>query len=308
MAPLPTVPDYSGAQLKVIRSQNPDLTPAEFDTMIEIARAAGLNLFRRQLSAIVFSKKNADRRRVAYVVGIDGYRGMADRTGTYMPHEDPTEWVIDPTIDDQMNPAKLVSATVKVKKFGHGAWHTFSATAHWSEFAPIEDEWGEDETGRRRKTGKKKLADNWAKMPRLMLAKVAEAQALRRGWPDTMAGVYAEDEMERERVLDLTATEVLDEYRETERLAKIGGPNAVMMDWMDGQPLERVPLGKIADQLMAWIGMPDRSASEIEVLRDRNRHSFQEFWARSPGDALAVKTAIEERIAALRNAETTAAE
>lgn len=303
MAQVPAVPDFTGAQLKVIKSANPDLGPAEFDTLIEIARSSGLNLFRRQLSAIVFSKNNPKKRRVAFVIGIDGYRGMADRTGTYMPHEDPIEWLTDASINDPTNPAKLVSATVKVKKFGHGAWHTFSATAHWSEFAPVEDEWSEDETGKRRPTGKKKIADNWARMPKLMLAKVAEAQALRRGWPDTMAGIYTEDELEREKVLDLTATEIVEAQAAEDRLKRIGGANALTIDWLDGASFARVPLGEFADKVLEWAGSSGRSAGEIAVLMDRNRHAFQEFWARSAGDALELKKALEERAELLRQAE-----
>lgn len=303
MAQVPAVPDFTSAQLKVIKSANPDLGPAEFDTLIEIARASGLNLFRRQLSAIVFSKNNPKKRRVAFVIGIDGYRGMADRTGTYMPHEDPIEWLTDASINDPTNPAKLVSAIVKVKKFGHGAWHTFSATAHWSEFAPIDEEWGEDETGKRRPTGKRKLADNWARMPKLMLAKVAEAQALRRGWPDTMAGIYTEDELERERVLDLTATEIVEAQAAEDRLKRIGGANALTIDWLDGAAFARVPLGEFADKVLAWAGSTGRSAGEVAVLMDRNRHAFQEFWAKSAGDALELKKALEERAELLRQAE-----
>lgn len=300
---LPAVPDFTPAQIKVIRNANPDLTPPELDVLIEIARSAGLNLFRRQLSAIVFSKHNAKKRRVAYVIGIDGYRAMADRTGTYAPHEDPIEWLTDDRIDDPTNPAKLVSATVKVKKFVQGTWHTFSATAHWSEFAPVEEEWAEGDDGQRRRTGKKKLADNWSRMGRLMLAKVAEAQALRRGWPDTLAGIYTEEEIEREKVLDLTASEIVAEQDAAERLRRIGAGNAITVDWLDGGSLVNVPLGEFADRVMAWIGNTDRTASEIAVLLDRNRHGFQEFWARSPGDALGLKKEIEARKAALAKAE-----
>ena len=172
--------DYSPAQIRIIKSANPDLTPDEFNVLVELARATGLNLFRRQLSAIVFSKNNPGKRKVAFVIGIDGYRAMADRTGTYMPSETAPEF--ESCTVSETNPGGIASVTVRVKKFAHGAWHPFSATAHWAEFAPIEQEWGEDEHGKRRPTGKKKVADNWAKMPRIMLAKVATAQALRAGW------------------------------------------------------------------------------------------------------------------------------
>lgn len=288
------IPQMSGAQINLVRQQNPDLTNIEFDALIEIARSTGLNIFRRQISAIVFGAKAKDpsRRRVAFVIGIDGYRAMADRTGTYMPSEKPALFAYDDARKDPaINPRGIVSCTVYVKKYAHNAWHEFQATAHWDEFAPVESEWGEGDDGKRRPTGKKKLSENWLRMGHVMLAKVAEAQALRRGWPDTMAGVYTEDEIERERVLDLTASEVVEELRETQRLEKIGGADAIMIDWLDGKPLDRVPLGRFADQVAAWYEKAE--GSEIAVFNERNVHGLREFWAKRPADALELKKIAE---------------
>lgn len=283
--------DYSGAQLKIIRANNPDLEPAEFDTLVELAKATNLSLFRRQLSAIVFSKSNKAKRRVAFVIGIDGYRAMADRTGSYCPSSQKPEWETCPP--DPLNPAGLISCTVYVKKFAHGQWHEYSATAHWSEFAPVEQEWAEAEDGKRKPTGKKKLADNWAKMPRVMLSKVAEAQALRRGWPDTLAGIYTEEEVEREKTLDLTATEIVEEVQKEERQRRVGGANSLTIDWLDGSALALVPEGQFADKVVGWARIKDRSSLEIRTFRDRNKHALRQFWAAHEGDALALKTELD---------------
>ena len=291
------VHDYSPAQLKIIRANNPDLEPAEFDTLIELARATALSLFRRQLSAIVFSKRSKDKRRVAFVIGIDGYRAMADRTGTYCPSSQKPEWeTCEPT---ELNPAGIISCTVYVKKFVHGQWHEYSATAHWSEFAAIEDIWVDSEGGGRRPSGKKKLADNWAKMPRVMLAKVAESQALRRGWPDTLGGIYTEEEVERERVIDLTATEVVAQHETEERVRRVGAANSLTIDWLDGSPLAQVPEGRIADEALAWARLKDRSASEIKVWLDRNQHALKGYWAKHKGDALELRKALDTITASL---------
>lgn len=300
IARIATAPaDYTGQQLKIIRANNPDLEPAEFDSLVEIARATGLSLFRRQLSAIVFGKnaKDKSKRRVAFVIGIDGYRAMADRTGTYCPSSQKPDW--ETCKPDKLNPAGLVSCTYYVKKFAHGQWHEYSATAHWSEFAPAEQEWGPDETGQRRPTGEKKLADNWAKMPRVMLSKIAESQALRRGWPDTLAGIYTEEEVEREKTIDLTATEIVNQVETEERQRKIGGAHSLTIDWLDGSKLALVPEGKFADKVLEWVKVKDRSSLEIKTFRDRNQHAFRQFWAAHEGDALGLKTELEDLTAKL---------
>jgi len=247
---LPALPDYSGSQLKIIQANNPDLEPNEFNSFIELCRATGLSPFRRQLSAIVFGKNAKDRskRRVAFVIGIDGYRAMADRTGTYCPSSIQPVWGMGEK--DDLNPAGLVSCTIYVKKFAHGQWHEYSATAYWAEFAPVEQEWVEGEDGKRRPSGKKKLADNWAKMPRVMLAKVAESQALRRGWPDTLAGIYTEEEIEKEKTLDLTATEIVDEVEKEERQRRVGGANSLTIDWLDESALALVPARTFVDKMI----------------------------------------------------------
>ena len=61
---------------------------------------------------------------------------------------------------------------------GGGAWHEVAATAIWGEYA-------------------QPSGPMWKKMPHLMLAKCAEALALRRAFPAELSGVYIKKEMDQ---------------------------------------------------------------------------------------------------------------
>ena len=131
--------------------------------------------------------------------------------------------------------------------------------------------------------------ENWRKMPRVMLAKCAEAQAIRRAWPEDLSAIYADEELDRAKTLDLTASEIVEKANVESRLTMIGGAEAILFDMGDG--LERIPLGKAADMILERF----RSMQPHEVLqwRNANKVPLQEFWARKKTDALALKQEIE---------------
>jgi len=265
-----------------------DTNDDEFSIFINMARALRLDPLRRQIYAMVFSKKDAEKRRMSLIVGIDGFRTIAERTGNYRPDEDEPTYEFNETVRGPLNPTGLIKATVRVYKFSHGEWHKITASAYWEEYAPIKDEWVN-----REKTGKQILdtSGQWGKMPRVMLAKVAEALALRKGWPDDFSSVYSEEEMDRSRLMDVTPIEAIQQHEIAERQAKIGGP-AITIDWLDGQTLEGVPVGQFAERAMDWIEKSD--ATEVAIWADRNRHSLNEFWAHNKTDAIEIKKRTEK--------------
>lgn len=294
--------DLGVKQLQVVRAMYPLLEQTEFDLFTEYCKRARLDPFRKQITVLVFGAKSKDKskRRIAFVVQIDGYRSMADRTGNYVPSDKPTHYEIDKKLASPTNPQGIVNATVYVKKYAHGSWHEYSGTAEWSEFAPVEDEWKEDsQTGRRTRTGKQKLGGNWAKMPKLMIAKVAEAQALRRGWPDDLSGMYVEEELDREKHLDLTASEIIEEAEREQREKMIGGPNAITISFHPKESLQRIADGKMVETVDQW-ARKVAEPTHIEWFMSYNRESLQEFWARHKGDALQVKTILEDRLEELK--------
>jgi phage recombination protein Bet len=150
---------------------------AEFRLFINQAVRTGLDPLARQ----IYSVPRGDGRTIQ--TGIDGYRLIAQRTGEYAGSDDA---VYD--TETETNPGR---ATVTIWRFVAGERCAFTATARWTEYKPAA---GQDHM--------------WKKMPYLMLAKCAEALALRKAFPQELSGIYTDAEMEQAGTVDSTAREV----------------------------------------------------------------------------------------------------
>jgi phage recombination protein Bet len=288
---------YSDNSLALIkRTVASDCNNDEFNVFIHMARALNLDPLRRQIYAFVFSKDNPDKRRMSIITGIDGFRAIAERTGNYRPDEDEPTYETDDGLKGPNNPAGIVKATVRVWKYSHGAWHKVTASAYWDEYAPLKEQWAYDEAkGKKAPTGRFLLdtSGNWPKMPRVMIAKCAEAQALRKAWPDDFSNVYADEEVDRVRVLDISPAEMAAQGEVAERMERIGGPG-LTVDWLvEHEPLERVPVGQFADRAMAFLREHAEEPSQVLMWQSRNRHVLREFWAHQKADALELNKEIE---------------
>jgi len=287
---------FTNPQLAVIKSTvAKDASPAEFNLFLEACKSYGLDPFRKQIFLLIYNKDKPDKRKHSIIVSRDGLRVMAHRCRDYRPATEPAQIVYDDAAKGPTNPKGIISATVKLwKQDNRGEWYPVAGEAYWDEFAPLADEWGEDkETGRRAPTGKKTLdaSGQWAKMPIVMLTKCAESQALRAGWPETFGGVYSEEEMDR-LAAAASASDALEEYQKAEREAKVGG-RGLLMVFDDTMKLEKVPIGSVADRVMAFI----QASEPIEAYKFnvRNQEALREFWAENPSDALELKKAFEAK-------------
>lgn len=297
----------------VKRTVAQDLLPAELDLFIHMCRRWRLDPLRRQIYAHVYvrNKKESENgkdvwvkvRNVVYVTGIDGYRTIADRTGNYRPGQRSVE---HGSQDADTNPQGIISATASVWKHVHGEWHEFSETVYWDEFAPIKDEW-DGKGDNRKRTGKRILdtSGQWGKMGRVMLQKCAEAQALRRGWPDEYADLYVAEEMEQAKVIDITPSEQAERADAEEKLELIGGKDALTVDWCDGGKLARVPFAKFPDAVLEYANRKDVSEMELRVFWDRNLPARGEFKAKAGHDYLELQKAVEKIGNAKAEAEAT---
>lgn len=278
---------FEGKSLDLIRrTVAKDCDPAEFDMFIHICKSVRLDPLRRQIYAFVFGKDNPKYRRMTVVTAIDGYRAIAERTGNYRPDDRAPRIEYSETKCPKSNPLGIVRAEVTVYKHAHGSWFPVIGEAYWDEFAPLKPL----EDGTSVLDPKK---ENWRKMARVMIAKCAEAQAIRRAWPDDFAGLEVEEEVDRRASLDLTASEMADEAAAAKRFEMIGGANAITVDWCDGSELRREQVGTFGDKVLAYIASNKDEPFSILAFADRNKMALQEYWARDKSGALEVKKALE---------------
>lgn len=295
-----------------------DCNDSEFDLFMTVAASLKLNPLKKQIYAFVFNKDSAKKRQMALVTGIGGFRTIADRTGDYKPDGELPTFEYDESLKGPSNPLGIKSCTARVFKYRHGEWHSIPNQVFWEAYAPLEESgtWEDrGETwpdGNAKKTfvgnGAFKLDDGkprWRIDGRGMLAKCAEAGALRKGWPDEMAGIYEESEVDRGSVVELSPAEYAEEQAVTDRLAKVGAKDTILFQFPP-EDLKPIAHGRIFDAAMAYFRDQDNAPDAIEYWRDNNRHGLQEFWAHKPGDALALKAEMEKLITVGREKEAAA--
>lgn len=291
--------DYTGAQLALIkRTVAKDTNTDEFDLFMAVARMKGLDAFSKQIAAIVFNKNKPDKRNMSIITTIDGMRAIAARSGRYRPDEDEPDYTVDVAEKGPLNPKGLIKAKVRIwiaDAMNAGGWKPATGVAYWEEFAPIKDEWAENaQTGKYKPTGEQTLdtGGNWGKMPRIMLAKCAEAQALRKAFPEDLSGLYEAAELDRAQVLDVTASQLIGDYETEARLERVGAIGGIMLQLTPTSPIEAVQLGQIADRVLDVAR--DFDLTQMRWFESANTQPLREFWARAPSDALALKTEMEK--------------
>lgn len=165
---------FTEEQISLIRQQiAPKATPAELQLFLYQAKRTGLDPLARQIYCLPIGGK------MSIQTSIDGFRVVAERSGDYAGQDEP-EFV--------ENDGNIICAKVRVYRFrGEQRYLAAVGVAYMSEY--------------------RQQSPMWNKMPHTMLAKCAEALALRKAFPQDLSGLYTAEELP-ETTEDITATVV----------------------------------------------------------------------------------------------------
>jgi phage recombination protein Bet len=161
-------------------------TSHEIEHFLYVVEKTKLDPLMNQIYAVKMAGK------LSIQTSIDGLRLLAERSGNYSPGED--------VYYEYNDEGQIVYAKCTVKKRTEdGTWHTITSRAYWKEYA---------------KTGAG--GRFWQQLPHLMIAKCAEALALRKGFPQDLSGLYIKEEMDQasKDIVEYISSEQIDEIKE----------------------------------------------------------------------------------------------
>lgn len=158
--------DFNPETVELIkRTIAKDATDDELKLFLHQCKRTQLDPMTRQ---IYFMKRAG---KVSIQTSIDGFRVIAERSGDYAGQDEPI-FGEDPKTGEMF-------CKVTVYRFRNDTRYPAAVgVAYWKEYCPQS---GQDFM--------------WKKMPHTMLAKVAEALALRKAYPQDLSGLYTGDEM-----------------------------------------------------------------------------------------------------------------
>lgn len=145
-------------------------TDTELAVFLHQAKKSGLDPLARQIYFMKRKSKSGDVMTV--MTSIDGARLISQRSGDFAGEDEPV-FIMK---QDGKTPDKCTFTVYKLDRLGNR--NPITAVAYWDEYVPSV---GQDFM--------------WKKMPRTMLAKVAEALALRKAFPQDLSGIYTDEEM-----------------------------------------------------------------------------------------------------------------
>jgi phage recombination protein Bet len=242
-----------------------DATDNELALFLYQAGRMGLDPLARQIHFQKYTNK-AGKSNVSFITTIDGYRLIADRTGRYVGNREPSfEGKIQIRDAGQYDNIKTApaKATVTVMKMVGGIVCEFSASAYWEEFYPGGNQ-----------------GHMWRKMPHVMLAKVAEAAALRKAFPADLSGAYTDEEMAQAQPMQMAQPATLRALPSADVVEGEFEDEAVAF-YADGEAVTDKALPFFNEYFAAW-GEAAESADALRKWAKDRKNPPQNAFAEAP--------------------------
>ena len=160
-------------------------TDDELELFAHVCNRTGLDPFARQIYAIKRRQKNEANEWVenmVFQVSIDGFRLIAERSGKYRGQTPPVFYDKAGNEREVWLDPKTPPSACKIGAHRAGAVEPLWGIAVFDEFK--QTKYGGE------------LTKMWKEKPSVMIAKCAEATALRKAFPQELSGLYIHEEME----------------------------------------------------------------------------------------------------------------